>query len=188
MLQTMLLVGLFLSPIAASAGSGGGAILKVSNVNATRGLSQEELDADGVIERREFHRFISCVEFFANLWEHFVELDANRDGRLNPEEFASGFLKVRDVTSKPDIDADQQLWVTKEFNTCDAVRQHRLHTSSRSAPCGSGLLRCCVCRAQDGNGWVSFDEYCAWIASLHYEEPEVSAEDQDFLQGGMMTM
>ncbi len=54
-----------------------------------------------------------------------------------------------------------------------------------SAPLAEGL---CVCPAQDGNGWVSFDEYCAWIASLHYEEPEVSAEDQDFLQGGMMTM
>ena len=53
------------------------------------------------------------------------------------------------------------------------------------APLAEGL---CVCRAQDGNGWVSFDEYCAWIASLHYEEPELSAEDQDFLQGGMMTM
>ena len=37
MLQTMLFVGLSLSPIAAAAGSGGGAILKVSNVNATRG-------------------------------------------------------------------------------------------------------------------------------------------------------
>ena len=163
-----------------------------ADVNATRGLSQEELDADGVIERREFHRFISCVEFFANLWEHFVELDANRDGRLNPEEFASGFRKVRDVTSKPDIDADQQLWVTREFNTCDAVRQHP-HLFP-STVCTLPLARllaaegCCVCRAQDGNGWVSFDEYCAWIASLHYEEPELSAEDQDFLQGGMMTM
>ena len=37
MLQTMLLVGLFLAPTALPAGSGGGAILKVSNVNATRG-------------------------------------------------------------------------------------------------------------------------------------------------------
>ena len=84
---------------------------------------------------------------------------------------------------------------------------------AHSLSLGSLRLRVvAVCRAQDGNGWVSFDEYCAWIAryrflfffcignsrffpqkcfvlySLHYEEPELSAEDQDFLQGGMMTM
>ena len=61
--------------------------------------------------------------------------------------------------------------------------------SAFCTPHWAPLAEVCVCRAQDGNGWVSFDEYCAWIASLHYEEPDFSsAEDQDFLQGGMMTM
>lgn len=85
-----------------------------ANVNAPEAKKSGRV-GDGLIERAEFPRFIAYVEFFANLWAHFAELDQNDDGRLNRPEFESAFLKIIPVEDHPEKIQD---YFEVEYKNC----------------------------------------------------------------------
>ena len=73
-------------------------------------------EGDGLITRAEFPRFIAYVEFFANLWEHFAELDENGDGHLSRGEFEAAFLKIIPAEEHPD---SQETFFEEQYQNCD---------------------------------------------------------------------
>ena len=108
---------------------------------------------DGRISRDDFPRFIAYIEFFSNLWEHFVSLDEDKDGKLNVAEFKSAFHSVLPEAGRGGL--AHLLVSTYKKRTPEEELDEFL--GEQHAKCDG-----------NGSGYVSFDEFCAWIASYYH--------------------
>ena len=90
----------------------GNQILKRAYKAADKALKGEK--SDGLVTRHEFRLFTEYIEFFANLWDAFEEVDKNGDGKLNCREFQDGFVLIEPETTLTPEELEM------EFNYVDA--------------------------------------------------------------------
>lgn len=140
------------------AGSVGLGLPDLARMSSTTSISHNSGEmGDGLITRDEFPRFLIYVEFFANLWEHFSVLDADHNGKLDRKEFDSAFKAILPDQKLAKVDGEWQLQQGKGEGE-EEERDLAAFLEEQFAA-GDG----------DGSGYLSFDEFCAWIAAYHHE-------------------
>ena len=74
----------------------GNQLLKRAHRAAERAIGGDEGGGkgDGLVSRHEFRLFVEYVEYFANMWDAFEEVDMDGDGNLTLKEFQDGFILI----------------------------------------------------------------------------------------------